>query len=81
MAKKRRNRQHIDVDPTIQKRIRELAKRYKLTESQVWNFFAAEGLLEVDNETSSFWSRIKPGKGIRYKDLDIDDLIDKLDKK
>jgi hypothetical protein len=65
MAKKSRNRQHIDVDPTIQKRIRELA----------------EGLLEVDNETSSFWSRIKPGKGIRYKDLDIDDLIDKLDKK
>jgi hypothetical protein len=78
MPKKNRNRQNIDVDPVIQKRIKELAKELKVTESQLWNYFAAEGLIEVVEETSGLWGRLKRSKSIRYKDIDIDDLIEKL---
>ena len=79
MAKKDRTRQHIDINPVIQARIRALAKALGVTESQLWNFFAAEGLVEVDEETSSLWSRLKSSSSIRYKhNIDIDDLIDKL---
>ena len=72
---KDRNRQHIDVNPSIQERIRDLAQKLKVTESALWNFFAAEGLDQVDKEESSVWSRLKKGRGIRYKDIDIDDLL------
>lgn len=81
MAKKEqdRNRQHLDVDPTIQARIRDLAKELSVTESQLWNFFAAEGLIEVENEESSIWSRLRRSKSIRYKhNVDIDDLLKRL---
>ena len=79
MAKKDRKRQNIDVDPVIQARIRQLAKELGVTESQLWNYFAAEGLLEVVEENSSLWSRLKRSKSIRYKhNIDIDDLLDKL---
>ena len=79
MAKKDRKRQNIDVDPVIQARIRQLAKELGVTESQLWNYFAAEGLIEVVEENSSLWSRLKRSKSIRYKhNIDIDDLLDKL---
>ena len=79
MAKKDRKRQNIDVDPVIQARIRQLAKELGVTESQLWNYFAAEGLLEVVEENSSLWSRLRRSKSIRYKhNIDIDDLLDKL---
>ena len=79
MAKKDRKRQNIDVDPVIQARIRQLAKELGVTESQLWNYFAAEGLIEVVEENSSLWSRLRRSKSIRYKhNIDIDDLLDKL---
>ncbi len=79
MAKKDRKRQNIDVDPVIQARVRQLAKELGVTESQLWNYFAAEGLIEVIEENSSVWSRLKRSKSIRYKhNIDIDDLLDKL---
>jgi hypothetical protein len=79
MAKKDRKRQNIDVDPIIQARVRQLAKELGVTESQLWNYFAAEGLIEVVEENSSVWSRLKRSKSIRYKhNIDIDDLLDKL---
>ena len=79
MAKKDRKRQNIDVDPIIQARVRQLAKELGVTESQLWNYFAAEGLLEVVEENSRVGSRLKRSKSIRYKhNIDIDDLLDKL---
>jgi hypothetical protein len=79
MTKKDRKRQNIDVDPIIQARVRQLAKELGVTESQLWNYFAAEGLIEVVEENSSVWSRLKRSKSIRYKhNIDIDDLLDKL---
>ena len=79
MAKKDRKRQNIDVDPIIQARVRQLAKELGVTESQLWNYFAAEGLLEVVEENSRMGSRLKRSKSIRYKhNIDIDDLLNKL---
>jgi hypothetical protein len=79
MAKKDRNRQNIDVDPVIQARVRQLAKELGVTESQLWNYFAAEGLNEVVEENSRVGSRLKRSKSIRYKhNIDIDDLLNKL---
>ena len=79
MAKKDRNRQNIDVDPVIQARVRQLAKELGVTESQLWNYFAAEGPIEVVEKKSSVGSRLKRSKSIRYKhNIDTDDLLEKL---
>lgn len=79
MAKKDRNRQYIDVDPVIQARIKELAKALGVTESQLWNYFAAEGLIEVDEEESGLWGRLRSSRSMRYKhNIDMDDLIKRL---
>ena len=44
MPKKDRNRQNIDVDSRLQEFIRNLADELSVTESQLWNFFVAEGM-------------------------------------
>jgi hypothetical protein len=77
MPKKDRNRQNIDVDSRLQEFIRNLADELSVTESQLWNFFVAEGMQRVKDGTSGLWERLRDGRGIRYKKrIDYEDYFD-----
>ena len=80
MADDARNRQNLDVNPLLQQRIKQLAKDLSVTESQLWNYFAASGLIAaLISEDSELWSRLSDSGGKRYKKkIDIDDLLDQL---
>lgn len=76
MPKKDRHRQWLDTEPNFRQRIKELAHELRVPESQIWNLFAGEGLQRVKDGTSSIWERLRPGKGLHYKNIDYDDLMD-----
>jgi hypothetical protein len=60
MAKKRdkreRSRINIDVDPALKDAIRELSYELGIPESQIYQLFAAEGVLEAKKEKASIWN-------------------------
>ena len=76
MAKKDKK---IHADLVLINIVKQLADDLGVPESQIWNFFAAEGLINVQDEKSSIWNRLKPSKSNRYKkNLDYDDLLRRL---
>jgi hypothetical protein len=76
MAKKDKK---IHADLVLINIVKQLADDLGVPESQIWNFFVAEGLINVQDEESSIWKRLKPSKSNRYKkNLDYDDLLRRL---
>ena len=80
MPKKDKHQKNIDMPPELQALVTKLAKELRVPESQIYALFAAEGLITVQDETSSIWSRLRRNdKSIRYKhNIDIDDLLKRL---
>jgi len=80
MPKKDKHQKNIDMPPELQALVTALAKELKVPESQIYALFTAEGLISVQDETSSIWNRLRRNdKSIRYKhNIDIDDLIKRL---
>ena len=77
--KRERNRINIDVDPALKDAIRGLSYELGIPESQIYQLFAAEGVLEAKKEKGSIWNRIHPIKSPKFRNrLDIDDLLDML---
>jgi hypothetical protein len=81
MPRRDKEEKKIHADPLIRRMIKDLADRHGVPESQIWNYFAAEGLLRIKEEISEFWERLKDAKDSnRYKkQLDYDDIRDLLD--
>ncbi len=79
MPKKDRNRIGIDVDPEIESYIRRLAKQLKVPISQIWNFLAFRGAIDIENEDSDIWDRLEESDSKYYKfNIRWDDLKRKL---
>ncbi len=79
MPKKDRYRVNIDTDEDIQGFIARLAKLLKVPISQVWNYFAYRGAMEIEDEESDIWDRLRETGKSGYKNMiDLDDLKRKL---
>ena len=82
MPKKNRNKVGLDIPKEIQEQIDRIAKQLGVPKSQVYALFVAEGIISFNNEESSIWDRLRKSSSRRYKhNIDIDDLIDKFNKK
>jgi hypothetical protein len=79
MPKKNRNRRNIDVDPKLSKLIEDLSAEYGVPQSQLYNLFAAKGLIEHFKGRLSIRGRLKLSKSPAYlHNLDIEDLLKHL---
>ena len=78
MPKKNRNKKTIDIEPEVEAAIRALAAELRVPESQLYNYFVARGLMDID--WADLQRRLVESRGIRYKhNISLDDLLNGLE--
>ena len=79
MPKKKRDRKTYDVPPEVSQIITDIAREYRVSESQIASCLLAKGLLDLDY--SELARRLRESKSLYHNaNVDIQDLLDRLKK-